>query len=250
MPYDFSCSFLLFQSDRVNHTPRLQLDAVCTVTASDGAARQFALTTACVGENMYVAEGLVQLPAYEFVMIAEHRTEYAIRKRGATTAEDVRETRRFGEAMPTHSGKPTRVTELAVHLVPFDRVTPLTTYEEIRAALLAGQPITCRTSYRAAEGGGARVVLEYPAKIVNVQHDRPNWQIDTGPILVPDFAATAELLADRLELAYIVFNSWTRAEVLERRPTPVTPAGDRGPQTTHYSTVRQLAVRNEVFAGR
>jgi hypothetical protein len=52
MPYDFSCSFLLFQSDRVNHTPRLQLDAVCTVTGSDGATRQFALTTACVGENM------------------------------------------------------------------------------------------------------------------------------------------------------------------------------------------------------
>jgi hypothetical protein len=54
------------------------------------------------------------------------------------------------------------------------------------------------------------VVLEYPAKIVNVQHDRPNWQIDTGPILVPDFAATAELLADRLELAYIVFNGTSR----------------------------------------
>ena len=93
------------------------------------------------------------------------------------------------------------------------------------------------------------MVLEYPAKIVNVQHDRPNWQIDTGPILVPDFTAAASLFVDRLELAYIVFNSWSRAEVLERRPTPVTPAGDRGPQTTHYSTVRQLAVRNEMFAG-
>ena len=250
MPYDFSRSFLLFQSERVNHTPRLQLDAVSTVTSPDGSARQFVLTTACVGENMYVAEGLVQLPGYEFVMIAEHRTEYAIRKRGATTAEDVREARRFGEAMPTYSGKPTRVTELAVHLVPLASATPLTTYDEVRTALLAQQPITCRTSYSSAEGDGARVVLEYPAKIVNVQHDRPNWQIDTGPILVPDFTAAASLFADRLELAYIVFNSWSRAEVLERRPTPVTSAGDQGPQTTHYSTVRQLAVLNEMFAGR
>jgi hypothetical protein len=249
MPHDFSRSFLLFRSDRVNHTPRLQLDAVCTVTASGEAARQFVLTTACVGENMYVAEGLVQLPAYEFVMIAEHRTEYAIRKRGATTAEDVREARRFGEAMPTYSGHQTRVTELAVRLVPLEHATPLTTYDEIQAAMLAQQPITCRTSYTAA-ANGTRVVLEYPAKIVNVQHDRPNWQIDTGPILVPDFEATSTLFVGRLELAYILFNSWNRAEVLERRPTPVTSAGDRGPQTSHYSAVHSLAVRNELFAGR
>jgi hypothetical protein len=85
---------------------------------------------------------------------------------------------------------------------------------------------------------------------VNVQHDRPNWQIDTGPILVPDFQATSALFVGRLELAYILFNSWTRAEVLERRPTPVTSAGERGPQTTHYSAVHSLAVRNELFAGR
>ena len=252
MPYDFSRSFLLFRSSRVNHTPRLQLDAVCTVTAADGSARQFVLTTACVGENMYVADGLVQLPAYEFVMIAQHRTEYAIRKRGAITTEDVREARRFGEAMPTYSGQPTRVTELDVHLLPLDRATPLGSYDAIRAAVLAQQPITCRTSYVAgvAADGATRVALEYPAKIVNVQHDQPNWQIDTGPILVPDLEARAELFVDRLEMAYIVFNRWDRAEVLERRPTPVTPAGVRGPQTTHYSAVRRLAVRHEVFAGR
>ena len=249
MPYDFSRSFLLFRSDRVNHTPRLQLDAVCTVSEPGQAARQFVLTTACVGENMYVAEGLVQLPAYEFVMIAEHRTEYAIRKRGATTAEDVREARRFGEAMPTYSGHQTRVTELAVRLFPLEPATPLDTYAEVQAAMLAQQPITCRTSYT-AEDNGAQVVLEYPAKIVNVQHDRPNWQIDTGPILVPDFRASSALFVGRLELAYILFNSWSRAEVLERRPTPVTPAGEQGPQTTHYSAVHSLAVRNELFAGR
>ena len=40
MPHDFSRSFLLFRSDRVNHTPRLQLDADLTVTASGEAARQ------------------------------------------------------------------------------------------------------------------------------------------------------------------------------------------------------------------
>jgi len=252
MPYDFFRSFLLFRSSRVNHTPRLQLDAVCTMTTADGVARQFVLTTACVGENMYVAEGLVQLPPYEFVMIAQHRTEYAIRKRGAITAEDVREARRFGEAMPTYSGQPTRVTELDVHLLPLDPATPLSSYEAIRDAMLAHRPITCRTSYEAevAGGGAARVTLEYPAKIVNVQHDRPNWQIDTGPILVPDVRSKSELFVDRLELAYIVFNSWDRAEVLERRPTPVTPAGAQGPQTTHYSAVRRLGVRHELFAGR
>ena len=74
-----------------------------------------------------------------------------------------------------------------MHLVPVERATPLTSYDEIQVAMLAQQPITCRTSYMARGGERRRVVLEYPAKIVNVQHDRPNWQIDTGPILVPDF---------------------------------------------------------------
>jgi hypothetical protein len=55
------------------------------------------------------------------------------------------------------------VTELAVHLVPLERATPLAAYEEIQAVTLARPPITCRTSYT-VEGNGAHVVLEYPGR--------------------------------------------------------------------------------------
>jgi hypothetical protein len=149
--------------------------------------------------------------------------------------------------MSTFSGQPTTVTELDVHLVPFARVAPLATPEAFRAAVFDQRPMTCRTTYL-AEDGVTRVVLEYPAKVVNVRHDRPDWQVDTGPILLPDFGVESDLLVGKLGLAYIVFNTGTRAEVLERRPTPIGAAGSAAVRTTHYSAVRVLQVRNEVFA--
>lgn len=244
--YDFARSYLRFRTDRVNHTPRLQIDAACTVQAPGQPPRHFALTAPCIGESMYVPEGLIQSPVYEFVMIAEHRTEYAVQKKGADAARDISEAHRFGEAMMTNSGVPATVQVLDVHWRNYRRLAPITTYAAFSDALLRDQPINGRTTYLAGDGQ-TTVTLEYPAKTVNVAHGREAWQVDAGPVLIPDLNDPHPLLAGRFRLAYLVFNRWDYAEITTRQPVEVARTASGAVATTHFAGVRALAVRNELF---
>jgi len=249
---DFARSYLVFRSTRVNHTPRLQLDAACTLSGPDGAPRRFVLTCPCIGEHMYLPAGLIQQPPFEFLMVAEHRREYAILRRhvAATATGDPRETHRLGEAMSTRSGVPAPVVALDVSLATHAHVRPAASHADLRAALDAGWPVVGRTTYLAADGQ-TNVALEYPVKVLNVAVDRPQWQVDTGPVLVPDLSeggtADSEPLAGRFDLAFLVYNTWDRAEIALRRPTVLVEGEGQHVATEHYSDVRALQARNELF---
>jgi hypothetical protein len=241
--WDFARSFLRFTSDRVNHTPRLQLDALCRVTLPDQTSHQLVLTAPCLGESMYAASGLIHQPTFEFVMVAEAGVAFAVLRHHANAADDLAEAHRVGEAMSTRSGVPARVTALDVTLRRFEAVVPISDYDGFRVALLEDQPILGRTSYRRDDG--ALVELEYPVKTANVAHGAPAWQVDAGPVPWPDPSADGELLVGRVGLAYLVYNDFGWAEVARRVPTPL---GDGAPATAHYGAVRRVDVRNELFA--
>lgn len=255
---DYGRSYLRFRSDRVNHSPRLQLDASCLLRFADGRERRFVLTSPCIGERMYEETGLIHEPPFEFLMVGEHGSEYAIHRKHATADGDAREVHRFGEAMETAGGVPARIQELDVHLTTYGRVEPITTYEGFRDALLGNRPVNGRTTYLAADGA-TTVVLEYPAKTMNVAHGRALWQVDAGPALVPDLAgpvASGDVLAGRFDVAFLVFNRWDYVEMVAREVVAAGEAGagaGAGPgaagalMTTHYGRRRGLAVRNELF---
>lgn len=244
--YDFARSFLQFRSLRVNHTPRLQLDASCRLRGEYGRTRQFVLTCPCIGENMYVPSGLIHDPPFEFLMVAEHQSEYAIIRKHADADRDVSETHRFAEAMATVSGTPAKIVTLDVFFARYPRMRPITTYDAFRAALLENLPLNGRTTYR-GEDGKTEVVLEYPAKVTNVGHDRPVWQVDTGPVIVPDLSAPEPLLSGRFRLAYLVFNAWDRVELARRRRTAIGSSPGPSAATAHFSELAGLTVTNELF---
>jgi hypothetical protein len=241
--WDFGRSFLRFTSDRVNHTPRLQLDALCRVTQPDRSSRQLVLTAPCLGESMYVASGLIHQPTFEFVMVAEAGVAFAVLRHHADVADDLSEAHRVGEAMSTRSGVPARVTALDVTLRRFGAVESLGDYSGFRRALLADQPMVGRTTYRGEDG--TLVEVEYPIKTGNVAHGAPAWQVDVGPVPWFDTSGDAEPLVGRVGLAYLVYNDLAWAEVARRVPTPL---GERGPATAHYGAVERVVVRNELFA--
>jgi hypothetical protein len=240
--WDFSRSFLRFTSDRVNHTPRLQLDALCRVTLPAGTSRELVLTAPCLGESMYVASGLIHQPPFEFVMVAEAAVAFAVVRHHANAADDLSEAHRVGEAMSTRGGVPARVTTLDVTLRRFSGVERVRDYDDFRRVLLADRPMVGRTSYNI--GQGALVELEYPIKTGNVAHGMPAWQVDAGPVPWLD-SVDAELLVGRAGLAYLVYNDFAWAEVARRVPTPLR---DGGPATAHYGAVERVVVRNELFA--
>jgi hypothetical protein len=79
--------------------------------------------------------------------------------------------------------------------------------------------------------------------VCNVSHATDKWQIDNGPVLIPDLAAGAPWLPN-LRPGHIVFNATDWAEICRRRLAVGDPC-DAGSQ---YSAPERVTVRNELLA--
>jgi len=239
--YDFSRSFIKWTSTRVSHTPRLQVEAACRVIRA-GRRMDFFLSAACAGEAMYAPRGLIHQPAYEFTMICGRDGHYMFMKCHADEALNVAEAHRVGEMMSTQDGRGAAIVEMTAEMRRHGKARELQDYDEIRDAILRNRTLNARTEFR-ADGGRTRVVMDYPVKVCNVSHTEQRWQIDTGPVLLPDPRARGGLAVQRMRVGYIVFNSWDWAEVAiralkQRRRTR--------PQSHFLRSVR-LECRNRIF---
>ena len=173
---DFGRSYLYFTTTRVNHTPRLVIDAACTLVGPEQVARRYFLTCPCVGERMYVPEDLIHEPVAEFRLAASPRSEFLVMKNHASASDDVRSAHRFGETFPTHDGEGARFVELDVTLAHHS-TEPIADYASFRDALLGNRAINGRTTYT-DEDGKTVVTMDYPVKTGNVAHDQEVWQVD------------------------------------------------------------------------
>src|SRR5439155_10727368 len=155
-----------------------------------------------------------------------------------------------GEAMSTRSDVPARITTLDVFPAPLEGARRIATYANFRDALLANQPLVGATRYL-AEDGATAITLSYPAKTVNVAHAQEAWQVDAGPILVPDPRAplaAGGLLCGAFHLAYLVFNRLDRVETVVRTAPPPGTAPDGAFCTVRPGDVRALAAHTELYA--
>jgi hypothetical protein len=83
---------------------------------------------------------------------------------------------------------------------------------------------------------------------MNFHPERVRFQVDTGPLIFPDLAATAEHLIDRCKLAHTVYNTFEYAEFVCKQPTPLVRDGSEVASIYHYSDYRRLAVTNTLFS--
>lgn len=239
--YDFARSFLKFTTNHAQHTPRLQVDALCTFHPAGAAPVRYALTSPCISETMYAASGLVQQPPSVFGMIAS-TTEFKMTKEFAGARPDVCEPHRVGETMSTHDGKGSTMLKIEIDMVEHPAARKIETYEDIREAILGNRVLNGRTAFTDADGK-TRVELDYPIRVCNIPHTRRGWQVDTGPILVPQGAPGAAISVARLAPAFIVYNAWDWVEVaILRLNTPPASA-----PASQFSDIRRLATVNEIF---
>lgn len=240
---DFGRSFLRFSSERIKHTPRMRIDAACTMIAPDGSApRTYYLTCPCIAESMYIAENLIHQPVAEFILIARPRVEFLMLKLHASAAIDQRTPLRFNDVMPTKDGLGAKVVQLDVTVRSLPRVERIESYEHFRDALFGNRIINGRTTY--TEPDGTTVVLDYPATTINVRHDARDWQVDAGPIVLPS-EPRGTLEVSRMNVGFMVFNRWDYAEAVVR---DAAPAGDTGAKTNHYHRPVKLRCSHELFA--
>ncbi|MEZ4726027.1 MAG: hypothetical protein R3E79_02710 [Caldilineaceae bacterium] len=230
---DFANSYMTwFPHEPSGNIARIQLDAACTlVDETTGVREQFYLIAPCRAERMYLDTPLFQLPNYEFCGIWSADAFLIIR----TAWVSERDNRQYGLGRE-------RWRDIRLDIRTFAHSVRLTDDAAVVNATLENRALTARTELVDA-ASGRRALLEYPVKTMNVMAEPPRFQVDTGPLLLPDFAAAVTHPIESFEMAHVVYNGMDKAEFILRKPTPDSTATD-------YSTVQIVPARHELLASQ
>ena len=120
--------------------------------------------------------------------------------------------------------------------------------EENEAAVEAGltsRPLVAHTEIE-DHASGLRVVLEYPIHTMNFLTSR-RFQVDTGPLLFPDFSRETDRWISLFAVAHAFYNTFDREVFILRRPTPVIRDGVSACEAMHYSDIRRMPARNRLL---
>ncbi len=245
--YDYVNSFVQWTRPDMDHTPRCALHASCKIRGPGEKFREFFLTHPCAAEQMYVERNLIHKPTAEFHAVFCNEGQFMYIKHFEDSPGFERMVFTVGDAVKSQYGKRSKITEMKGYLRHFNHVVEMTSYEEVHDAMVGNKTILGRTRFAALKSDSEmEVVAEYPVTVMNVRHEHDTWQIDTGPILLPDFSIEHDLEVALFRQAYIVYNRWDYAEYAMR--LPVTIEGARHP-VLHYSSPQHLesGVRNQLF---
>jgi hypothetical protein len=235
---------------------RILIEARCDMSDGSGHSDSFYMIAACRTEWMYREDVLFQDPNREYRGIWSQERHISL------GSGMVCET---GELRPQSTGQVGWVTGsddyvvrrslrcdetfnyMSLTLRHHAEVEALPDDEAVVAATIAHRPLVARTEL-CDEASGMRAVLEYPVRTMNFHTERRRFQVDNGPVIVPDFTYGSEHWIEWLDLAHVVYNRFDRAEFLIRRPTPVLVDGVQVCSVHHFSEVRQCAAQHAFFA--
>ncbi len=244
LTYDYSRSFVQWWMDTLDHSPRCAIHASCRLRDKKGTTREFFLTHPCMGEKMYADKDVIHLPTADFHMIFAPGEEFLIVKIMAESPAFLRLAHRVGEKVATHDGRGTTITRFELAMRHFKPVRELKSDREVYDAMVANKPILGRMQFP-GEDGKTEVICEYPVTVMNAMHDEGHrWQVDTGPILIPDFSIKSDLTVGLLRQAFVVYNSWDWAEVAMHLPVKLSQNGETA---MHYASPKRVSVKNQLF---
>lgn len=237
---DFARSYVTFftKPHQGSNIARILIDATCTVhDERTGESDTCYLIAPCRSERMYQERALFQMPNYEFcgIWTAE---EFAIIRRHWTSDRDNVERGRNRN----------RFDRVEIDIRPLAEPQPLAEVPQIVEATLANRSLVARTTLH-DEQRGLRFVLEYPIKTMNVTREPPRFQVDTGPLLVPNLDSDGSPALLMSEIGHVAYDGFAKAEFIVRRPVPIGEGEQNPVAVTDYSVVGELPALNELFWG-
>ena len=250
MVCDYASSFVTFVGQGRNNMARLQVESRCLLWDENHRLHEeFFQFASCKSEDTYAEQNLFTVPNYDFSGIFS-RDNFVIFR--ARRPEDTRDYAERGAVRE-------RFEDLWLEIRPAPESTILTTNAEIVKATLEGLRLVGRTEIR-DERNGHRAILEYPIKTMNVNDQKQIYQVDTGPLVFPDFETQTKPPPGRqdselrpvatLELAYVAHNRPDRAEFIMQRETAIKAGGKKVRRVCHYSEIRQMAAKNTLLSLR
>ena len=125
-------------------------------------------------------------------------------------------------------------------------VSEISKFEEIRDATAAGIPLVAQTEIHNEETG-LRAILEYPVKTMNIDRDNNIYQVDTGPLALPDLARREDSPLGAVSLAFVAFNQPHFADFVVEQLTPIKEDDVEVTKIYHYSNPISLTARNRIL---
>lgn len=232
---DYGLSFLCNPS--LANSVRFWIESRTTlVDESNGSRIVFYQCASCKSENTFGEKDLFYQDNYDFMpifggddlLIFRRHARITDRYRQLTKAVDV-----WGEPiLKLRYGK---------------QVRELEGWEAIRDATAAGAPIVSQTEIHNEETG-LRAVIECPVKTMNISLEKKMYQVDTGPLALPDLSRRFEPPIDSLRLAFVAFNAPDFADFVIEQPTPVVENDVEVTKIYHYSNPISLPAKNRLLA--
>ncbi len=218
------------------NSPRFWVESRLRITDPAGkTTREYLQCGSCKSEYTFPTRGLFHVDNYDFLPVFS-QVDCVVFRRHITERGKYLEVKPIAQAW-----------DGTVPAVRHFRGRIVNNVEEISKAMTAGKQLVGQTELR-DEKSGRVAVIEFPIKTINWQRDTGDWQVDTGPVLLPDLTVPPDQWSAKLRLAYVAFNAPDWAEFIIEEPTPIRDGEKEVAKVYHY--MRQLAgpARNVILA--
>ena len=238
---------------------RFNLEASCIVRhLASGKEAELFLGAPCRSEYTIASTNLFQVPSAEWRMAFSRTSSLYLAKHPSWESETA-------QTKPLSEGYEDYTIDIC-HYSPSSR---LITVEQVIEASLANQVMNARSTYHDADKG-FEVEVEYPVNLINFNEADGEFQVCTGPVLLPDLATWNGEDIQRVFLAHVAISRFDAVEfILQRQveaaaherawldqpqgrdrlelidPNKVPPGGpSERPKLTAYNEVWELAGEN------
>ena len=201
-----------------------------------GKQEDFLQCAACKSENTFAPKDLLQKDNYDFTPIFGPEFGVIFRRK-AYLNPNYREVRK---AAAMWDGQTHQLREAA-------EARALSSTASIRKATHEGRPLVAQTEIF-DQSARLRAILEYPVKTMNIHDEKDIYQVDTGPVALPDLTRRQARLADSISLAFVAFNAPHFADFVIEDPTPIIESGREVTRVHHYSRLLTLRAENRLYA--
>lgn len=191
---------------------RFNLEASCTIhDEATGQQTELFLGAPCRTEYTIATRNLFQVPSSEFRMPFSRRYRLALAKEPSDALEDVSVTL-LSEAFQQHK----------LDLRTYSHSSELNEVQAIIDATLANDLLNAVSTYH-DEARGLTISVEYPVNLINLNVKAGEFQVCTGPVILPDLATWDGEEVTRVFLAHVAFTTFDHVEFILQREVDAAP---------------------------
>ena len=189
---------------------RFNLESRCQVVEdATGKSVECFLGAPCRSEYTIARRNLFQIPSNEFRMAFSHKSGLTIARRPSDESEPA-------AATPLAAG----YQDHAIDIRSYAETEDLTTARAIVDATLGNDVMSAFSTYR---DRGFTVTIEYPVNLININSETPQFQVCTGPVLLPDLATWNGEEVERVFVADVAITAMDWVEFILRREIEAAP---------------------------